>query len=269
MENTMKKTNGNIIKNTLRVIMIILSSVFLIWFILPIFVYGILNIFNGIGITASLYILIFFAAREKFRKIKERFYEKAFLRFIWRAGKAIIYSFGIYGLIISVVMLIFAGIAPERNASAIILGAQVKGTQPTLSLYDRIEAGRGYLEENPEAICVATGGLGDTAQITEAQCIYNVLTNEGISGNRIYLDNEAKNTKENISNSYEIIRKNGDKSSIAIVSDSFHQARACLIARKLGISGKIGAVNADTNLIYLPTFWVREWFGIPYDIFIR
>ena len=94
----MKKTNGNIIKNTLRVIMIILSSVFLIWFILPIFVYGILNIFNGIGITASLYILIFFAAREKFRKIKERFYEKAFLRFIWRAGKAIIYSFGIYGL---------------------------------------------------------------------------------------------------------------------------------------------------------------------------
>lgn len=265
----MKKAKRDIIKYTFRVIMIILSSVFLIWFMLPIFVYRILNVFNGMGIAASLYILIFYIASGKFRKLKENFYEKALLRFIWRLGKFFIYSLGIYGFVISVVMLIFAGIAPEQNASTIILGAQVKGTQPTLSLYDRIEAGRGYLEQNPEAICVATGGLGDTAQITEAQCIYNVLTAEGITANRIYLDNKAKNTKENISNSYEIIRKNGNEASIAIVSDRFHQARARLIARKLGISGSIGAVNAKTNWIYLPTFWVREWFGLPYDAFFR
>ncbi len=265
----MKEEKRDIIKYVFRVIMIIISLILLIWFMLPIFVYRILNAFNGIGIAASLYILIFYAARGKFRKLKESFYEKAVLRFIWRLGRFFIYSFGIYGFVISVVMLIFAGIAPEQNASAIILGAQVKGTQPTLSLYDRIEAGRSYLEENPEAICVATGGLGDTAQITEAQCIYNVLTSEGIASDRIYLDNEAKNTKENIRNSYEIIKKNGNEASIAIVSDSFHQARARLIARKLGISGSIGAVNANTNLIYLPTFWIREWFGLPYDAIFR
>ena len=57
--------------------------------------------------------------------------------------------------------------------------------------------------------------------------------------------------------------------NIAIVSDRFHQTRARLIARKSGITSHIGCVNAETNWIYLPTFWVREWFGLPYDLFFR
>ena len=166
-------------------------------------------------------------------------------------------------------MIAFSSVPPKENATEILLGAQVKGTRPTLTLYDRIMAGKKFMEQNSSVKCVASGGLGETATITEAQCMYNVLTQNGIHADRIYLENQATNTKENICFSYEIIQQNHLNENIAIVSDRFHQTRARLIARKSGITSHIGCVNAETNWIYLPTFWVREWFGLPYDLFFR
>ena len=255
--------------NIFRCFMVIVASIFLLWFLLPLFVYGILNAFNLMGILACAYVIVFYGARPFFRKLKEKFYDKKFTRILWKTGRFCIYAFAVYGFVISIIMAVFANIPPADNSSEIILGAQVKGTSPTLSLYDRIIAGEEYLRENPDSICVGTGGLGDTAEITEAQCIYNVLTEHGIDSDRIYLENNARNTKENIEYSYNTIKENGENENIAIVSDGFHQARARLIARKLGIDSQIGAVSAETNWIYLPTFWVREWFALPYDAFFR
>ncbi len=258
-----------IVYSIFRAFMVITACVFLVWFILPYIVYHILNAFNLMGIVACLFIIAFYGARPLFKKLREKLYMKKIARILWKTVRFFIYAFASYAFIISIIMAVCANIPPVQNASEIMLGAQVKGTQPTLSLYDRITAGREFLEENPESICVATGGLGDTAEITEAQCMYNVLTSEGIDGNRIYLENNAINTKENIKFSYEIIKENDENENLAIVSDGFHQARARLIARKLGITSHIGAVSADTNWIYLPTFWVREWFALPYDLFFR
>ncbi len=261
--------NKTICYSIFRVFMVLLASIFLLWFLLPFFVYNILNAFNLMGIVACAYVIAFYGARPLFRKIKDKFYEKKFSRILWKMGRFFIYAFAVYGFIISIVMAVFASIPPAENSSVIVLGAQVKGTSPTLSLYDRIMAGEEYLKDNPESICVGSGGLGDTAEITEAQCIYNVLTEHGIDGDRIYLENNARNTQENIKFSYDIIKENDENENVAIVSDGFHQARARLIARKLGIEAQIGAVSAETNWIYLPTFWVREWFALPYDAFFR
>lgn len=275
-ENTTKNSTENkqskgltIAYNIFRAFMVITACVFLVWFILPYIVYHILNAFNLMGIIACLFVITFYGARPLFKKLREKLYKKKITRILWKTVRFFIYAFASYAFIVSIIMTVCANIPPVQNASEIMLGAQVKGTQPTLSLYDRITAGRKFLEENPESICVATGGLGDTAEITEAQCMYNVLTSEGIDGNRIHLENNAINTKENIKFSYEIIKENSENENLAIVSDGFHQARARLIARKLGITSHIGAVSADTNWIYMPTFWVREWFALPYDLFFR
>lgn len=275
-ESTNKATNSSTDKSTKHnifkifcVFMITVATIFFLWFLLPVFVYGILNAFNTMGMLACLYIIAFFSARDVFKRIKAKLYEKRPTKLLWQTGRFCIYAFAIYCFSISIVMAVFANIPPAENSSEIILGAQVKGTAPTLSLYDRIIAGEEYLKENPDSICVATGGLGDTATITEAQCISNVLTEHGITQDRIYLENNSKNTQENIKFAYSIIQENGENENIAIVSDAFHQARARLIARKLGINSEIGAVSAKTNWIYLPTFWIREWFALPYDAFFR
>lgn len=57
--------------------------------------------------------------------------------------------------------------------------------------------------------------------------------------------------------------------NIAIVTDGFHQLRVRIIARQLGIKENVGAVNSDTSLLYLPTFTVREWFALPYQVLFR
>lgn len=255
--------------NIFRTIMAVLGCGMFVWFLLPFITFGILNPYNLLGMAVSVLVAVYFAFKPVFKKIRDKFYQKAFSKILWKLGRFLIYAFFLYGLVISTVMIICASIAPSQNASAIILGAQVIGDRPSIMLNDRITAGKNYLDKNPDAICVATGGLGNSANITEAQCMYNVLTGSGIDKNRIFLEESATNTQENLMYSYDIIKKQGASTDIAIVSDGFHQARALLIARKLGIDSKIGAVNANTNLIFLPTFWVREWFGLPYDALFR
>ena len=265
------KQNGDFSNkyNIFRIMVIAVATVFLLWFIAPVLIFGILIAYNFLGICICSGLIIFYSARKYFIKLKEKLYKKKLTKILWRMGKLGIYAFGVYGVIISIIMGVCACIPPSENSTAILLGAQVRGTSPSLILYDRITACREYLEDSPKAVCVATGGLGDTASITEAQCMYNVLTEQGIESIRIYKEENATNTQENIKLSYEIIKEQGANSNIAIVSDGFHQARARLIARKLGLKCNIGAGSSNTNLILLPTYWLREWFGLPYDAFFR
>lgn len=259
----------NVLYKIFRSFMCIAASVFLVWFILPIIVYGIVIPYNILGIIVCLLILFFYNSRTLFIFIRSAFYSKKATKVIWKTGKFLIYAFAIYAVIISIVMGVCASIPPAENSSAIMLGAQVKGENPSIILYDRIVAGEEYLNKNPESICVATGGLGDTAVITEAQCMYNVLTEHGIDPDRIFLEENAANTNENIKFSYDIIKSQGASENIAIVTDGFHQARARLIAVKQGVKGQIGAVSSQTNWILLPTYWVREWFGLPFELLLR
>ncbi len=87
--------------------------------------------------------------------------------------------------------------------------------------------------------------------------------------------------KQNLKFSYRIIKEKGlltsnnsEVNNIAIVTDSFHQFRARIIASKLknsyGIKTKLGSVNAKNGRIGItlyPTFFVREWIAIPFEIF--
>lgn len=252
-----------------KAVMIVLSVIFFIWFLLPVIFYGILNPYNLFGMAACVFVFIFYFARVLVLFIKQSFYKNKITKVIWKIGKGLIYAFAVYALIISIVMGVCASIPPAENASAIILGAEVRGTQPSLILSARIMAGEEYLKENQDAICVPTGGLGTDDEITEAQCIYNVLTENGIDGNRIFLEENATNTKENIEFSYNIIKEQNASEDIAIVTDGFHQARARLIAQRQGVKGSIGAVSADTPWVLIPTYWVREWFGLPFEFIFR
>ena len=121
-----------------RIIATIIALLFTVWFILPIFRYGILNAFNGMGILLCGYVFVFYLKREKFHQIREKLYRKKFLRLLWKFLRFCLYSFGIYALVISIVMIAFSSLSPKENATEILLGAQVKGTSPTLTLYDRI-----------------------------------------------------------------------------------------------------------------------------------
>ena len=58
----------------------------------------------------------------------------------------------------------------------VIFGCQVKPDGPSILLRDRLDTALDYLEAHPDMTVVVTGGKGDDEHMSEAQCMYNYLT---------------------------------------------------------------------------------------------
>ena len=126
------------------------------------------------------------------------------------------------------------------------------------------------MDNNSKSVAVLTGGQGDDEIMSEAQCMYENLVAAGISPERLYKEDQATNTEQNIKYSLKIIQDNGLESDIAVVTDSYHQLRARIIAAKTDDSVKVSAVNTKNNYIGIsayPVYFVREWIAIPVELF--
>lgn len=151
----------------------------------------------------------------------------------------------------------------ENGGTIIVLGCRVRGDTPSLMLRQRIMAACEYMKENPEAVCIASGGQGADELISEAECIRQLLTENGIDGDRIILEERSSSTDENLRYSIEKMEEYGISGGVTIITNEFHQLRAKMIAEKYGL--EVSAVSAETSLILLPTYWLREWFGVVYQ----
>lgn len=250
-----------------RTVFVILSIIFFPFFFLPVF-QGVLNVGNLAGMALCVWIFcVGVAPLQKF--IKKIFIKRKFTKFIYMSVNICFIIFAVYGTIVTAMMAYCACKAPAENATAIVLGAQVKPWGPSAVLYGRISGAERYLKETPDSCAVLSGGQGEDEPMSEAQCMYNYLSEDGIDETRLYKEDKSTNTTENIKFSMEIIEENNLNTDIAIATDSYHQLRAQIIARQQGIKGDVGAVNSDTSFIYIPTFAVREWFALPYQVLFR
>ncbi len=246
----------------------ILALIFLIWFIAPIFK-KYFNHGNRLGIAICLFILLFYTNTSVFDSVKTFCYSSPALSIAWDIGKWLIYTFIVYAIIITLAMIIASLIKPQKNATAITLGNRANKDGPSELLKGRIDATKRYLDENQNAVALLSGGKCKRDYIAEADCMYSVLTKYGIDKTRLIVENNSRSTYENILFSYRIIEEQQKEKNLAIVSDSFHQLRARLIVRKLGIKTKVGAVNSRTSFLYIPTYYVREWIALPYELLFR
>ncbi len=166
--------------------------------------------------------------------------------------------------VISVFMTLAANRPPDGNTTVIVLGCKVRGEEPSLMLRQRIMTAYRYLDQNPSAMCIVSGGQGADELISEAESMKRVLVEQGISEDRIILEDRSTGTDENIRFSIEKMNEYGISGSVTIVTNEFHQLRAKLIADKYGLESY--SVSARTSLWLLPTYWLREWFGVCYQI---
>ncbi len=145
----------------------------------------------------------------------------------------------------------------------IVLGAGVNGTEPSLILSERLQATKAYLTENEDAICVVSGGQGAGELITEAACMQDYLIKNGIDANRIWLEEKATSTWENLEFSLDLIeKKTGVRPTrVGIISNEFHLFRAGMMAEELGLDG-VG-IPAKTSWVSLRiNYFLREIVGI-------
>lgn len=154
----------------------------------------------------------------------------------------------------------------EREpAAVIVLGAGVNGREPSLSLQKRLEATLDYIADKPDIPIVVTGGKGRGEEITEARCMADWLTARGVAAERVLLEEQAANTRENIDFSLALLAERGvdTAANIAVVSSDYHLARTRLL---IGGGGMI-PVAAHMPARFWPltvNYYVREAFGVAY-----
>lgn len=222
---------------------------------------GIINIGNaaGMSVCAVLFFLSVFWNRF-FRLVSEH----RVVRVIFIAVVTIAVILAALAAVISAFMVSAANRPPDGNTTVIVLGCKVRGEEPSLMLRQRIMAAYRFLEKNPSAMCIVSGGQGSDELISEAESMKRVLVEQGISEDRIIMEERSTGTDENIRFSLDKMNEYGIGGSITIVTNDFHQLRAKLIADKYGLESY--SVSARTSLWLLPTYWLREWFGVCYQV---
>ena len=183
--------------------------------------------------------------------------------------KILFYSALVIGLIMAVITgrnIVNSSKGSEDPAAAyaIVLGAGVDGTEPSISLQERINAAHAYSQAYPKSLLVLTGCQGDGEEISEAQCMYEKLLTLGVSPDRLILEEQARNTEENISYSLEALRNatgETDIYSVCIISSEYHLYRAGKLALRHGIDAKLYPATTENRLYYLNMF-LREICGI-------
>ena len=135
----------------------------------------------------------------------------------------------------------------------------MQGRRPTYNLARRLDAAYSYLEENPGTTAILSGGQGTGEDISEAEAMAVYLEQKGISKERMILENQSKNTDENIRFSRE---KMGDQNtSVVLVTNSFHVFRSVRIAKKQGLANVEG-LGAGIMWYTVPNLYLREAFAI-------
>lgn len=128
-----------------------------------------------------------------------------------------------------------AGAGESGERYAIVLGAGVNGAVPSRALRARLEAALAFARENPDAALILSGGQGPGEDISEAQCMFNWLTQHGVTPERLILEDKSTSTEENLSFSREKLREHGaENEPVAIITAGYHIARARLMAGDLG-----------------------------------
>lgn len=250
----------------MQIIFWVLGILGLIWCMVPKIAYGVLNIGNVTGVIVFLIMLLLGVFWKKVKALNRSLWNK-------KAGKIVLTV--IYGIVASIFVLVIVETIcmfattkdkPDGNETVVVLGSYVSKSGPSIMTKCRLNAACEYLTIYPDAICIVTGGQGENEPWPEADAMKDYMVNKGISEERILKERESKNTRENLSNSLEIIKENGLNEDIVIISNEFHLYRAGRIADRLEIEHSY--VSAPSPWGMFSSFYIRELYAILADWFV-
>lgn len=155
-----------------------------------------------------------------------------------------------------------------KEDALIVLGASVHGETVSKVLAYRLDKAAEYLNSNPDAICIVSGGKGPQEAITEALAMERYLIEKGIPGQRIIKEEKATSTYENFLFSKALLDQHFDHPyTTAYITNGFHIYRAGQIADLLGmpsshLHAKIDWYDAPMNYLRecaaLLKFWILK-----------
>lgn len=253
--------------NIIKSMLILLGGTLLIWFALPVAFFKILNSGNVVGLIISAVMIIYGIWFKGINSGFAKLWQTMAGKIILCTAIVLIMIITVFVLFSTVKMIYSANDKPEGETTVVVLGCQVHPWGPSLMLEERLNAAYEYLSENENIKCILSGGQGDDEIMSEAECMYNWLADKGIKKERMYIEDRSGTTRENLEFSKAIMEREDLCPVITIITNDFHQYRASMIAKSLGI--ECYNVSGRTFKTMLPTYYVRELGGILYEIFVE
>ena len=151
----------------------------------------------------------------------------------------------------------------EHVDYVVVLGAKVRVTGPSASLWDRIHGAYDYLAEHPDAIAIVSGGQGVDEPMPEGEAMFDELVFLGIDPKRVWIEDSATSTWENITFALDLIEeKTGTRpDKLGVVSSEYHLFRASLLAREAGVDF-VGIPARTSRVSQMINHFMREVAGV-------
>ena len=151
----------------------------------------------------------------------------------------------------------------------LVLGTKVDGEQPGRMLRDRINGAYAYLLSHPDVTAIVSGYKSGKGAISEAECMRRELTALGIGPERIWIEDQASSTKENLQFAMALIeKKTGARPGVlGVLSSEHHLCRTGLLAKRQGIQTVLIPARTTKLSVLIPNF-LREipliWYYIMF-----
>lgn len=150
----------------------------------------------------------------------------------------------------------------KSENTVIVLGCRVKGSVPSKALAKRCLVAKEYMSKNKNAVAILSGGQGADEDISEAECMKQILTSYGIENERLIKEEKSTSTYENMLFSKQITDELNLSKNIAIATSEYHMLRAKIYAQKVGFIPS--SLPAKSIPILRVAYFTREVFGIWY-----
>ncbi len=214
-----------------------------------------LGLFLMYGLTAALFVYFFFH-----RQI-DGFCSHgpgALLRVVFFCG------FAFFLCLVGLMELSALRAAPTGDERVIVvLGAGLRGEQPSDTLRRRLDAALDYYQEHPGCLLVLSGGQGPDETLPEAEAMARYLRAAGVPEQDLLLEDASSSTEENFAFSLRLLRRRGlgGDTPMLFVTNRFHCYRAAGYARRAGFS-RAAALPTGTSVFVWPAAVMREALAI-------
>lgn len=207
---------------------------------------------SGLSAVLTIFLLLWtMSASKRFGKAAK------ILKRIYSAGIAI----GLVIFIVLQILIISGAYTQEADVDAIIvLGAGLRGDEPSVILRTRLNAAIEYSQTREGVPIIVSGGLGEGRNITEAQAMFNYLAARGVDEGLIWKEGASTSTYENLKFSHQLMQDMGmdtENITIAVVSNEFHLFRARMIAENAGLDA-VGVAAQTPSARLKALYFFRE-----------
>ena len=165
-------------------------------------------------------------------------------------------------------MFIFISVNGSRETvtfdedCVLVLGCGIRGETilPTLQL--RLDKCVEYLQKNPAALVIVSGGQGRNEAISEAEAMKRYLVSKGVKAGQILGENQSRNTEQNFQYSKALMDNHflSKPYSVACITSNYHAYRAEKLSETAGLS--IAQYSSGSRWYLYPSAYFREMLSI-------